>query len=323
MHPLGLMISTNLVLHFHVVSSMEWFSNTIKTISKIYNFVSIEDVKSYFYNQKNYNNCCLITFDDGDKTFYENAFPVLRKLNIPATLFVSPKIIDEGFNYWFQELDYLIKNLDVVNIKETICEIINCDIEKIKYTMLYSIFKCIKIADIYKVIDATKCKYKININRRYNLTNEQLMEINDSELVAIGAHTVNHPILSNETDENAEREITESIEELAKILDKDVKYFAYPNGISGLDYGSREQLILQKNKIELTFTTNKGFFNRNARPLEIPRTGLGGLSKENNAWILSRLSLLPVWDRTRDFIKQGNAETKEKAEREYIKCSIF
>ena len=112
MHPLSLCMQTNLSLTFHKIPSAYWFKNTMITIKKFFNFISIEDIEAYYYYKKDFNNCCHICFDDGDITFYEYAFPVLKEMRIPATLFVSPKIIQDDGNFWFQELYDMAKQID-------------------------------------------------------------------------------------------------------------------------------------------------------------------------------------------------------------------
>jgi len=316
MHPLNLLTSTNLVLLFHVVPSIDWFRSTLRTIDSIYKFISIEDIEAYYYGNKKFNNRCHICFDDIDRTFYENAFPVLKEMNIPTTLFVSPKVINEESNYWFQELDYLKNHLGDTLLKEAICEMLNCNYTQIEKYTIYSIFKCMQLEDIFQAINVIKEKHNIEVDKKYNITKEQFRKLNSSNIITIGAHTINHPILSNETDDAAEKEIRESVEELSKMLGRDIKYFAYPNGETGLDYSMREQLILKENKIKLAFTTDTNFFSEKTNPLCIPRSGFQGLKRENSAWILGKLFLVPIWDRGRHKIKR----TTETAERKEIKA---
>lgn len=177
-----------------------------------------------------------------------------------------------------------------------------------KYECL-SILKCMRLKDILMVIDNIKSKYNIRIDKKCNITKEEFYEINNSNRITIGAHTMNHQVLSNETDEDAEKEIRESVEELSKMLDRDIKYFAYPNGTTGLDYGRRDQLILQENKIRLAFTADTGFYSKKTNPLSIPRGGFEGVKRENNAWILGKLFLVPIWDKTR-----RDTEARERKE---------
>ncbi len=130
--------------------------------------------------------------------------------------------------------------------------------------------------------------------------------------MTIGAHTINHPILSNETNKNAEKEILESVEDLSMMIDRNIKYFAYPNGTIGLDFSTREQTILQE-KIKLAFTLDAGFFSKNSNPLCIPRINFFGSERENNVWISSKLLLVPILDRINKIIRR-KTETKERKE---------
>lgn len=320
MHPLSPFRSTNLVLLFHLAPSISWFRNALRTINRLYKFISIEKIESYYYDHSDFNNRCHICFDDGDRSFYENLFPVLKEMNIPATLFVSPKVISAESNYWFQELDYIRNHLDDKLLKESICEILNCNYAQIKKYRIFSIFKSMKLKDILQVIETIKKKYNIHIDERFNITKDQLNELNNSGIITIGAHTMNHPILKNEGDTDAEKEIRESVQELSKLLGREIKYFAYPNGTVGLDYSAREQLILQENKIKLGFTTNRNFFSNKTDPLGIPRGGCSGLQRETGAQILVRLSMLPVWDTCGDIIKLGRRpETQESRQRRQLR----
>jgi len=323
MHPLSLITSTNLVLLFHEVSSKDWFRTVLKTIGKIYSFISINDIEEYYYRNKTFNNCCHICFDDGDRSFYDNVFPVLKETSIPATIFLSPKIIENGSNYWFQELNYIREHLGDELLKETISEVLSCHYSQIKEFAVFSLLNCMKLEDILKVIKAIKEKFNININKKYNITKNQLAELNKSELITIAAHTLNHPILSNETYSDSRMEISDSVKKLFGMIKKDVKHFAYPNGIPGLDYGTREQMILGENKIKLAFTAERGFFSKKINPFCIPRGALSGTGKENNVLILSRIILLPFWGAIRDKVRFRRAITEKDERREIKRLSIF
>jgi peptidoglycan/xylan/chitin deacetylase (PgdA/CDA1 family) len=313
--------SINLVLTYHSVPSSEWFRSTLKTIKKIYQLISINDIESYFYYNKNFKSCCHICFDDGNQSVYQNAFPVLLETNTPATLFVSPKVINEQTNYWFQELFQIQNSLNDRLIKKIISTELGCEYYRIEKYMVFSIFKSMKLKDILLVLEKIKEKYDIKVNNKYNITTEQLLEMNNSNLITIGAHTMNHPILSNESINDAEKEITLSIKELSLMTNKTINYFAYPNGKTDFDYGKREELILKKNNITLAFNTDNNFYNKLSNPLSIPRSALSGLKIEKNAFLLSKLLCIPIWNTILDIRFFGNNERKERGE--IIKLSIF
>ena len=45
------------------------------------------------------NDHVALTFDDGHEDFYTHAFPLLKRLNLPATVFVTTGFVEEGKNY--------------------------------------------------------------------------------------------------------------------------------------------------------------------------------------------------------------------------------
>jgi peptidoglycan/xylan/chitin deacetylase (PgdA/CDA1 family) len=311
----------NLVISFHFIPSSDWFKNTLHTIKKIFKLISICEIESYFYNNLNFNNCCHITFDDGNQSVYKNAFPILKETNTPATLFLSPKIINDKSNYWFQELFYLQNILNDKTIKKMISSTLGIDYYKIEKYRVLSIFKCMKIKDILLVLEKIKEKYNIKIINSYNLTNSQLLEMNNSSLITIGAHTMNHPILYNELLRDAAKEISLSIKELSSMTGKKIEYFAYPNGKTGMDYGEREQLILKQNSIKLAFNTDNNFYTKRSNPFSIPRTTLMGFKYEKNPFLLGKLFCVPIWDTILDIRFLGNTEIKER--KEMINLSIL
>ena len=109
--------------------------------------------------------------------------------------------------------------------------------------------------------------------------------------MTFGAHTMTHPILQNETDDEFARQIRESIEALAGLIGRPVDTFAYPNGATGLDYGPREQATLAACGIKLAFATDTGFFGPATDPLGIPRAALEASDSPTKIW--SKLLLYP------------------------------
>jgi peptidoglycan/xylan/chitin deacetylase (PgdA/CDA1 family) len=311
----------NLVLNFHSIPSSDWFRCALYTIKKIYKCISINEIRHYFYNNNNFNNCCHICFDDGNQSVYKYAFPVLKETKTPATLFVSPKIINEQSNYWFQELSYIQNILDEKSIKKMICSVLGIEYHKIEKYMVLSIFKCMKLKDILLVLEKIKEKYNIKIIKSYNITNDQLLEMNNSSIITFGAHTMNHPILHNELLRDAQEEIFLSIKELSTITGNKIEYFSYPNGQTGLDYGEREKKILKEYNIKLAFNSYNNFYNMRINPLDIPRSALTGLKIEKNSYLLGKLILVPIWNTILDIRYFGKYENNER--KKIINSSIF
>ncbi len=313
MHPLSVFTSANVILLFHIVPSKDWFADTLRRAAAYFDFVSAQEIVSYYRGDVRFNNRCHVSFDDGERTIYENAFPVLKDMRVPATLFVSPEVIVRGRNYWFQELREIRKRTGDVTIKRAICERLGCAYDKLARYHVLSALKCMRLADILGVVESVKESHAIEITDKHNMTPEQLRQLSRSGVVTVGAHTMNHPILSNESDEVAEREIRESVEKLSELLGAGVECFSYPNG-TRLDYGPREIKVLQDCGIKLAFTEDMGFFGRKDDPYCLPRAGFATSAGSTNPGLSVRLLLLPVWDRMRRLARLGKTEISEREE---------
>lgn len=282
----------NTIINFHKIYDKEWMESVLLFLSNIYNIVSLQDIESYYYNQKLLHNCCHITFDDGDRSFYTIVYPLIKKFQLPVSIYVSPKIVKTGENFWFQEIRNYNKEVlrTVINNKCPYLKSINPKIP------ISAIFKSLQLTQIWEVISEYRSIMKIDAEKRMNMSESELKEVYNSGLVAIGAHTQNHPILANETETTAQYEIQSSILELSEILADPVKYFAYPNGIPQIDFGEREMNFLKAMNIKLALSTENKSFSIIDNPLNIPRNGI---SKGNKSFLFIKLLLGSKWDKVK------------------------
>ncbi|MDU4145224.1 polysaccharide deacetylase family protein, partial [Clostridium sp.] len=69
-----------------------------------YTTLTISEFNDYIINKKSIpEKSILITFDDGYMDNYTNAFPILKELDMKATIFVITSVIDEGSYYLSSE----------------------------------------------------------------------------------------------------------------------------------------------------------------------------------------------------------------------------
>lgn len=278
----------NRVINFHQVSDSHWLEKTICYLKSKYSVVTADDLDHYYYDDFKLINSVHITADDGDKSFYNVIFPVLKKYKIPATLFVSPKICMEESNFWFQEIDAF----DHRNVKKIISDVSHVPAGIIENNRIESLLKTMQISDIKEVINKCRKDFPNYVYPFQNMTVKQLLEVDKSGLVTIGAHTLNHPILMNESDSDSYREISKSIEELSEILNHEVRYFAYPNGIPELDFSEREIKYQKTTGIRLAFKNESGNLTDN-NPFSIPRIAISDTESMNH--LNFKFQLGKVW----------------------------
>lgn len=271
----------------------------IRVIGRHYRFIGAAELDRMLHGGPALDGCCHLTFDDGHETFYTDAMPVLADAGIPVSLFVSPSVIKEGTNYWFQELAYLQTRLEDAVIRDAICELFGCDRDQIAAFSITLLMLCMTRDDIQRLIECLKNRHAITITERFNMTADALREVSRSPLVNVGAHTMRHPVLANESDERARWEIEESVAELSDMLGRAVDTFAYPNGTEGLDFAGREQRVLRESGVRVAMSTDAGVCDSRTNPLAVPRGGYPGLGKESAARMTARVLFPSLYERLR------------------------
>lgn len=260
----------NCIINFHETNNAKLLDLALTCLKTKYHIIDIETLKRYFRGEIQLNRSCHITVDDGHLSFYKVFMPLLKKHKIPATLFVSPQKVCDNSNFWFQEFAFADQKV----IKEIIIKrhfFSDLDIERFS---LSAVMKSLKIADILSVLKEYSELTDTCFSDRLNINVGELQEIVASGLVEIGAHTISHPILFNEVDSVAAKEISESITQLERLVNRPITTFAYPNGISGCDFSVREIELLKNNNIELAFSTENELLTIDCEKYAIPRIGL-------------------------------------------------
>ena len=301
----------NTVINFHAIYDSAWMESVFLLLKKKYTIISLDELMAYYYNNKELKNTCHITFDDGNSTFYKIVYPLLKKYNIPVSIYVSPYITKHGGNFWFQE----IKDYDQKIFRNIIAEAEKKPIFNKQILPITAILKSFPISKIHEYIRQYKEGTKTLDKPSLNMNTKQILDLHKSGLVAIGAHTQFHPILKNESNDKAETEIITSVLELGEILGKKVEHFAYPNGIPNMDFGYREMNYLKQARIKLAFSTELKPFDNDDNVLSIPRNGL---SKGNQHFVLTKLQLGNKWDTIKRLLKGKQEKDYRKDILEYI-----
>jgi peptidoglycan/xylan/chitin deacetylase (PgdA/CDA1 family) len=300
----------------HALQSRAWFEATLDGLARFYRFIDAAELEWLLGTGRTLGSVCHLTFDDGHRSFEDIALPVLRERSIPASLFVSPSVIVRGDNYWFQELSHLRNHIDDEHIRAVLADMFRTQAERLSPFSVMSLFLCLQRQDMTSVLSLVRAQHGVPPLEPQNISSTLLGEIDREGLVTIGAHSLEHPILANETDEQSEREIAESVRSLASLLARPVTTFAYPNGIPDLDFGPREQRSVRHAGIRMAFSTQPDFISPSSNPLALPRGGCPDVNSERIQVTLLRLSLLPWWDTLRK--RTGRKAISEADERRSI-----
>lgn len=308
-------MSKCICLMFHEINDVAWFERTLKFIGRKYGFVSFHELRDRIENNNLGDNIAHITFDDGHRSFYENAFPVLKKLSLPSTLFVSPQVIEHEHNYWFQR----VRPLQSTDFRQLLIAktkmLFDGDISNYS---THAILKSLPYLSIDEIVSRYEEDHPDLKLPYMNVYKGQLIEMSDSGLVEIGAHTVNHPILANESANNSAFEINDSISSLSKLVGIPIRAFAYPNGQPVMDFGQREMMTLRNAGIELAFSTESRSIYIKADHMSMPRIGV---SKGNPFYVTQKIRFAKQWIQLRNLAFR-NTELKDRKQLLRIKKEI-
>jgi len=208
-------------------------------VKKYFNVISFKNVINHIDRKKLLpKNPIIITFDDGHYDNYSNAFPVLKSLEVPATIFLSTGYIGTDDIFWFDWVSYLIyrtKKLSLsladnvkFNIENTIesrRQISEQVLEYLKSVPNSSRLQIIK--DMTKELEVTLSEADKPLSTCLNW--QQVIEMS-SNGIEFGSHTISHPILSRLEDSELLDEIIKSKDDIEKHLNIDINTIAYPVG---------------------------------------------------------------------------------------------
>ncbi|MCP4264242.1 MAG: polysaccharide deacetylase family protein [Candidatus Brocadiaceae bacterium] len=201
---------------------------------------------------------CIVTFDDGLKECYTKVFPLLRQMNAKAVFFICSKVYNQKSVLTVQKAHmlthrlgsdefrnkfYAVLNERYKHIERKFPTGVNFDeiypydtvvVRKFKLDMNYTLPVNVVDDVISNILQDTYGLSESIIADDIYMTDGQLKEMCQSELVEIGAHTHSHYLMSRLSRDDQAREIKLSVEYLQENLGCTMPItFSYPFGRKG------------------------------------------------------------------------------------------
>lgn len=180
----------------------------------------------------------IVTFDDGFSDNYYNAFPVLKRLDIPATIFLSSGYVENHEMFWYEKLCFAIMTTKVKFIAAP--DLPGIPIHgtpasrRIAMNVLMRRLKTIKnearvrlLDDIFGQLLADHDSF-VHGNS-CSITWDQAREMSAHQ-IEFGSHSVTHPVLSMLDETSLKYELEHSKLQIESALNKPVQVVAYPVG---------------------------------------------------------------------------------------------
>ena len=202
-----------------------------------YEFVPLENIVKMI-ELSSFKKVVAITFDDGFKDLYKNAYPIIKEFNIPFTLFLTTSLIDSKELLWLHKLYISLDRLPLAESERILKKHIHY--ENDVDDMSAFIGKIIHSKDrknirdlVASVSNAGRIKTEEEgfIANDLYLSKKEIEEMKNNGL-AVEAHGHEHWPLTNLDEEETEEEIRSSIRCIEVKLNSSPKYFALPYGKS-------------------------------------------------------------------------------------------
>lgn len=213
------------------------FENTLNYLRSLgYRFISLENLMNGILESRQ-ERVAVITFDDGFKDLYENAYPICRRLNIPFTLFLTTCNIGSEKLLWLHKLYISIEKLPYmskVNILKKYIDLQDDDEDLNRIISKIIISKERNVIENLASSMASEAELSIEkervIARELYLTKSELFEMEKHGL-AIEVHGHEHWSLANLTRSEMEEEIRNSVEYIIRELNRKPSFYCLPYGM--------------------------------------------------------------------------------------------
>jgi len=242
----------------------EVFESQMSFLKKNFNPVALSDVISFLRGEAALPAYpVLVTFDDGYRDIFSNAWPILNRLGIQATLFLSTDYIGKAKPFFWDMVAYCFKHTS----KESV------DLPFFGHQTWETDFQRMQIVESWvnslrhqsnndKETAVQKLPELLEVSIPESAFNGLLMSWDEvltmsDQGMEFGAHTQSHPFLSRVSLDQAEAEIVGSQKIVEEVIGKPVAAFAFPGGKAG-DISIALETILANAGFEAAFTLIPG-----------------------------------------------------------------
>ena len=283
----------------------ETFRKQILYLKDNFNVISLDKIQS-FHHPEHQNDgkkpFCVLTFDDGWKDFYVNAFPVLTAHNVSATVFLPTDFIGTAKRFWTDRLADIVYKMDDIGIVDRGIDRssskIGKKIECIEGTVEFKLEEAIKALkalpdeEIEAILDEMKERWEVEegAHAASFLSWEEAREMHNFGIICFGSHTKSHRILTTISEDAVREELTRSKNKLLKerIVGSSFIPFAYPNG----NYNDRIASLVEEAGYHLALTTESGWnrvMDRGTGSYRLKRVGIHQDMTSTNAMMACRI----------------------------------
>ncbi|WP_207642356.1 polysaccharide deacetylase family protein [Pseudobacteroides cellulosolvens] len=214
------------------------FESQLKYFKTDYTVITLDEAYELMKSNKPLDRRYLVlTIDDGYKDNFIYGYELFKKYQIYPNIYLTANNVDKSTYLWPDLLRNIVYNSQKAHVDIDIYDIHYSFSLKGKYSkiiFLDYIKENIKKYDEekkYRILEYLYQVFDVNVEKKCDLMlNWDEVQKLSSIGVTFGAHTLNHPILGNLSEDEATNEIYGSKVLIEERTNKKVRHFAYPNG---------------------------------------------------------------------------------------------
>ena len=254
------------------------FRKQMEVLSRYFTVLPLEELVDRALRRDIPPKAIAITFDDGYRDNYENAFPILKQFRLPATIFLATGAIDSNTPIWHDLVFDVFRKtkLDFVPFGGRDYPLRTSIERQIAVNAYRRYLRNFNFHDWDNLIRQLIAKLELGEEKNcFGCEKLTWLEIEEmaKDKITFGAHTVTHPILTNLVLSDAMKEIMTSKEAIERKLKSHVKLFAYPNG-SREDFNDEIKQGVKDAGFLSALTTIWGSNHPCTDPFELRRFGI-------------------------------------------------
>jgi peptidoglycan/xylan/chitin deacetylase (PgdA/CDA1 family) len=253
------------------------FEQHMTYISRAYRVLTVEDLVERMGRGDVPRDAIAITFDDGYQDTLTHAAPILARLGLPATIFLATGFIGTGEIPWVDRVALGLKRTEARRVVSPWGEAVGLAgaVERLRALDL-------TLRHLKRLPDETRREAVDTLLERLGVPAKlrspvSMLSWEDVRALgkigfSMGAHTVEHPILSRIDNGRAWAEIVGSRDAIAAACGHMPRAFAYPNGRTE-DYTKAVVDMVRRAGFTCAVTTRFGVNGPGTNPWELRRGG--------------------------------------------------
>lgn len=252
-------------------ASFDW---QMQVLSRLFTVLPLPEAVARLQANDLPPNAVCVTFDDGYADNVEVALPILQRWNIPATFFLTTGYFGNG-RMWNDTVIEAVRQAagptlglaalalgeyPIATVEQR-AQAAGAVLRKLKHLPRRE-----RDAQVARMLDVLQ----MEVANRPMMTEEQVNDLCRAKM-DIGGHTVHHPILTQIPLAEAREEIVAGKQCLEQIIGREIRLFAYPNGVPGMDYDRQHVALCRDAGFDAAVSTAWGAAAAGDDMFQLPR----------------------------------------------------